>query len=310
MEVLDRLDRERIEALRARDEFFWVDLHSPSEEEVETLGEVFGFHPIALEDTLHFDQRPKLDGYDEYALLVFYGVGFDGDEPRPVEVHLFLHGSFIITVHRDPCDELDDLRDRLAEESKRSETYIVYRILDALTDTFFPVLERMDDEIEGLEGAVVDRPTGAERARIFRLRRHLVSLRKIVTPQRDIFARAVDDITEIPGLEPGGRDYFRDVYDHLIRISELVDSYRDLLSGLTDVYLSTVSNRLNETMKQLTVISTIFLPLTFVTGFFGQNFGWMVRHIGSAEAFFGLGVGGSLAAGAAIWAYIRGRALE
>jgi magnesium transporter len=305
MEVLDRLDRERIDALRARDEFFWLDLHSPEKEEVKALGDIFGFHPIALEDTMHFSQRPKLDPYDEYALLVFYGVGYEEDEPVPVEVHLFLHGSFIITVHRDPCDELDDLRDRLAQDRHRSETYIVYRILDALTDTFFPVLSHMDDEIEELENAVVARPTNAQRSRIFQLRRSLVTLRKLVTPQRDIFARTIDELTDIPGLEAGSRDYFRDVYDHLIRISELVDSYRDLLSGLTDVYLTTVSNRLNETMKQLTIVATIFLPLTFVTGFFGQNFGWMVNHIDSPGAFLGLGVGGCLAAGVGIWVFIR-----
>jgi magnesium transporter len=163
----------------------------------------------------------------------------------------------------------------------------------------------MDDEIEELEDAVVARPTSAQRARIFQLRRSLVTLRKLVTPQRDIFARAIDELADIPGLEQGSRDYFRDVYDHLIRISELVDSYRDLLSGLTDVYLTTVSNRLNETMKQLTIIATIFLPLTFVTGFFGQNFGWMVKHIDNAGDFWGLGVGGCVAAGVGIWAYIR-----
>jgi magnesium transporter len=308
MEVLDRLDRERIEALRARDEFFWVDLHSPDKEQVKALGDIFGFHPIALEDTMHFNQRPKLDPYDEYALLVFYGVGYQEAEPVPVEVHLFLHGSFIITVHRDPCGELDDLRDRLAQDRHRSETYIVYRILDALTDTFFPVLSHMDDEIEELEDAVVAHPTNAQRSRIFQLRRSLVTLRKLVTPQRDIFARAIDELTDIPGLEAGSRDYFRDVYDHLIRISELVDSYRDLLSGLTDVYLTTVSNRLNETMKQLTIIATIFLPLTFVTGFFGQNFGWMVNHIDSLGAFLGLGVGGCVVAAQAIWAFIRATA--
>ncbi len=311
MQVLDRLDRERVSELRRRDEFFWLDLHAPAEEDVGRLGEIFGFHPVAMEDTAHFGQRPKLDEYGDYALLVFYGVGTgDDDAPGPVEVHLFLHGSFIVTVHREPCDELDELRNRLAEDHKHSETYIVYRILDSLTDTFFPVLDRMDDEIEELEDAVVARPTEAQRARIFHLRSSLVTLRKLVTPQRDIFARAIDSLNDIPGLEAGSRDYFRDVYDHLIRISELVDSYRDLLSGLTDVYLTTVSNRLNETMKRLTVVATIFLPLTFVTGFFGQNFGWMVDHIHSSGDFWGLGVGGCLAAGVAVWVWIRATAEE
>ena len=117
-------------------------------------------------------------------------------------------------------------------------------------------------------------------------------MRKVITPQRDLFARAGEDIIQLPGLEPSSRDYFRDVYDHLIRISDLIDSYRDLLTGAMDVYLSTVSNRLNVIMKQLTIIATIFLPLTVVTGFFGQNFGWLVRHITSFPDFAVFGVGG------------------
>ena len=129
---------------------------------------------------------------------------------------------------------------------------------------------------------------------MFGLKRELVDLRRVVSPQRDMFARAFEDVGTLPGLEPGTRDYFRDVYDHLIRISEQIDSYRDLLTGAMDVYLSTVSNRLNAVMNQLTIVSTVFLPLMFVTGFFGQNFGWMVRHVNTLEAFLIFGVGGLL----------------
>ena len=119
-------------------------------------------------------------------------------------------------------------------------------------------------------------------------------MRRVVTPERDLFARAFDEITSLPGLEPSSHDYFRDVYDHLIRISDQIDSYRDLLTGAMDVYLSTVSNRLNQVMKQLTIIATIFLPLSFVTGFFGQNFAWLVRHIDTFGAFMAFGIGGIL----------------
>src|SRR6202000_916683 len=118
------------------------------------------------------------------------------------------------------------------------------------------------------------------------LRRDLVMLGRVATPQRDLLARHIDDILEIPGLEPDSRNYFRDIYDHAIRISDQIDSYRDLLIGSRDAYLSVTSNRLNEITKQLTVIATIFLPLSFVVGFFGQNFGWMVRNIGSAGDFW------------------------
>jgi magnesium transporter len=172
-----------------------------------------------------------------------------------------------------------------------------------LTDTFFPVLASMDDWIDTLENEVIAQPTDEQLQRLFRLKRDLVTMRKIVTPARDIFARAGDDIIHLPGLEPGTRDYFRDVYDHLIRISDLIDSYRDLLTGAMDVYLSTVSNRLNVVMKQLTIIATIFLPLTFVTGFFGQNFAYLVQGIDSATAFWAYGMGGLVLAvvGLMLW---------
>ena len=152
-------------------------------------------------------------------------------------------------------------------------------MLDALTDSFFPVLSDIDDQIDEPRGAVLAEPTDEQLQRLFALKRELVAMRKVVTPQRDLFARSIDQIAELPGLQLDERDYFRDVYDHLIRISDLIDSYRDLLSGATDLYLSTVSNRQNDVMKQLTVIATIFLPLSFITGFFGQNFGYLVIHL-------------------------------
>src|SRR5205807_5694097 len=166
---------------------------------------------------------------------------------------------------------LDRQREQLEGRCLHSEQFLLYRILDALTDSFFPLLSHMDDEIDDLEDAVLEDPNERHLQRLFSIKRQLVAMRKVVTPQRDLFARSIDQIAELPGLKLDERDYFRDVYDHLIRISDLIDSYRDLLSGATDLYLSTISNRQNDVMKQLTVIATVFLPLTFITGFFGQN---------------------------------------
>ena len=154
----------------------------------------------------------------------------------------------------------------------------------------------MDEEIDELESALLANPDERQLQRLFALKRQLVAMRKVITPQRDLFANSVDQIAELPGLELDERDYFRDIYDHLIRISDLIDSYRDLLSGATDLYLSTVSNRQNDVMKQLTVIATIFLPLGFITGFFGQNFGFLVTHLLTGELTFWLvGVGSMVA---------------
>jgi magnesium transporter len=291
--VFTRLDRVEIEQLRSRDEFLWVDLCAPSREEVDELGDLFGFHPLAVADTRSFGQRPKLDDYGDHLLLVFYGARLDArHEPQPIEVHVFVSGASVVTVHREPCAELAELRRRFRGRSPATEQWIVYRILAALTDSFFPVLDALDDELDGLEEAIIAAPTDDQLTRIFRLKRALTALRRVVNPERDLFQRAPEQITGLPGLAPDPRDYFRDVYDHLLRISEVIDSYRDVLTSAMDVYLSNSSNRLNLVMQRLTLIATIFLPLTFVTGFFGQNFGWLVDRMTSFAAFLVLGVGG------------------
>jgi magnesium transporter len=291
--MFTRLEREKIQELRSRDESLWVDLHDPSPDEIQLLGALFGFHPLELEDTSRFGQRPKLDDYGDHLLLVFYGAQLDARaEPQPIEVHVFVSGGSVVTVHRDPSPELADLRRRFQRQSPTGEQWIVYRILQALTDSFFPVLDNVDDELDGLEETIIAAPTDEQLARIFRLKRALGRLRRVAAPARDLFQQAPEQITGLPGLAPGTRDYFRDVYDHLLRISELIDAQRDLLSSAMDVYLSTSSNRLNLIMKRLTLIATVFLPLTFVTGFFGQNFSWLVDRISGFAAFAVLGIGG------------------
>jgi magnesium transporter len=304
VQVLDRIDGEQIAALRERGEYFWLDLVGAGEEELAELERVFGLHPLVMDDMRERGQRPKLDDYEGYVLLVYYGAGRGADDVNLVEVECVISGDWIIT-HRDAeCSQLDELHSTI-KRKKADEQFVVYRILDTLTDTFFPILASIDDEIDDLENDVIARPSDEQLQRLFRLKRILVAMRKVITPQRDLFARAGEDIIDLPGLEPASRDYFRDVYDHLIRISDLIDSYRDLLTGAMDVYLSTVSNRLNAVMKQLTIIATVFLPLSVVTGFFGQNFGWLVRHISSFWAFAVYGIGGLLVSIAVLVVWFR-----
>src|SRR4029077_14002998 len=278
----------------ARDRFFWLDLTAPTTDDLERLRDLFDFHPLALEDALHFEQRPKLDDFQDYAFLVFYGAqDYDrGKSELLQEVQMFISGKYLVSLHRDPLPALDEQRSLLAGRALHSEQFLLYRVFDALTDSFFPPLARMDEEIDELEAAVLAGPTDEQLQRLFAMKRMLVAMRKVVTPQRDLFARSIDQLADLPGLELDERDYFRDVYDHLIRVSDLIDSYRDLLSSTTDLYLSTVSNRQNEEMKQLAIVGTIFLPLSFITGFFGMNFGCMVRDgIASTWSFFVLGLG-------------------
>jgi magnesium transporter len=302
--VLTTFERAEIERLRERGEFFWLDLEAPGADDVATLGETFGFFHLAIEDTTKFGQRPKLEEFGDHVFVVFFGASRDGMEVKPLEVHLYVSGSYLITVRREHCAQLEALR-RWLEQRHEPEQRVVYRVFDALTDSFFPVLEGMDDEIDELEDTIVREPGDEELQRVFHLKRDLVVLRRVVGPQRDLFARAFDEIVGLPGLEPGTRNYFRDVYDHLIRISEQIDSNRDLLTSTMDVYLSTVSNRLNQVMKQLTLVATVFLPLTFVTGFFGQNFRWMVEHVDTFGAFLVFGVGASAAAIAGLLYWFR-----
>jgi magnesium transporter len=153
-------------------------------------------------------------------------------------------------------------------------------------------MARFDDRIDELEEAILKEPTEAQVGTLFAMKRQLISLRKLVTPERDMMASVLVGGSDLPGMTDDAERYFRDLYDHLIRLSDLVDSYRDLLTSAVDTHLSTVSNRLNEVMKQLAIIATIFLPLSFLTGFFGQNFAWLVNRIGGFWQFAVLGLGG------------------
>ncbi len=307
---LSAIDSAAIEGHLARDEFFWLDLTAPGSQEVDRLRALFDFHPLALEDITHFGQRPKLDHYEDYVFLVFYGAHDVSQQAGELlhEVQMFISGKYLVTVHQDQLPALDEQRLRLDGRVLHSEQFLLYRVFDALTDSFFPLLSRMDDRIDELESAVLAGPTDEQLQRLYAMKRALVSMRKVVTPQRDLFARSVDQIAELPGLQLDERDYFRDVYDHLIRISDLIDSYRDLLSSTTDLYLSTVSNRQNEVMKQLTIMGTIFLPLSFITGFFGMNFGWLINSaIAPTWTFFVLGLGTMLATCVVLLRFFRGK---
>ncbi len=301
------LSRENVERLLASGRFFWLDLHRPSEDDFAVLRDVFRFHPLALEDSEHFDQRPKLDDYDDFVFLVVYGA--NPDEDRLVEVHCFYSERFLVTIRRDDAPAFTDVRRRYQKRKQPIDNpgQLLYRIIDALVDSFFPILADFDDRIDELENQIFLKANDEQLQEIFGMKRLLVGMRKAVTPQRDMFASLVGGVAELPGMTQEDERYFRDIYDHLIRISDLIDSYRDLLTSSMDVYLSTVSNRLNAVMKQLAVIATIFLPLTFVTGFFGQNFGWLVRHIASWPTFLALGIGTELVVLAMLIAFFKRR---
>jgi magnesium transporter len=297
--------REKVEELLAAGQFFWLDLDKPEPDDFEVLRDVFKFHPLALEDSEHFGQRAKLDDYDDYVFLVVYGAA--PDEDRLVEVHCFYSAKYLVTLHRDDCPAFREIRERYSKRAKPIErpALLLYRIVDGLVDSFFPILADFDNRIDELENEIFLRASDAQLQEIFAMKRLFVGLRKAITPQRDLFASLMGGVGDLPGMTDDDERYFRDVYDHLIRISDLIDTYRDLLTSSMDVYLSTVSNRLNAVMKQLTIIATIFLPLSWLTGFFGQNFGFEVRHIAGWEAFLIYGIGLEVVALALLLGYFK-----
>ena len=281
MQTLDAVDPEAIRALHERGEFFWLDLHAPSDAEVDKLGELLSIPELAIEDTKEFDQRAKLDDYGERVLIVFYGA----DSGGLVETHIHVSGDEVVTVRRAPCAHLGTVKEKIKTGAVHTEQELVYRILDSLADSLRVHIDHIGDEVEHLEQVAFVRPTPVERRRMSELRAELFRLKQIVVPQRDMLARGGELLERLPGLERDvARNRFGDVHDDLVIIANEVDYLREVLAEAVNVLLNQMAGR-------LTIVATVFLPLSFATGFFGMNFGWMVNHIDSAWTFFVFGLG-------------------
>jgi magnesium transporter len=306
--LLEADDLDQVVGLLQAKRFFWLDLHDPTPDQLSRLGELLHLHPLTIEDVSTFSERPKREHYDGYVSLVIYGVDEEAAAGERLlrEVHTLISGDWVVTLHPTPFAVLDTLRERVRRESLSREQRLIFEILDTVLSSYAPVLDRVDDAIDEIEQDVIAQPREESLQRIFSLKRDLIAMRRVVVPMRDFFARDADEITHLPGMEPDDSLYFRDLYDTVVRTSDLIDSYRDLLSGATDMYLSTVANRQGEIAKQLTIIATIFLPLTFLTGFFGQNFAFLTGHIQNATwSFFVLGLGLLLASIIGFWFFFR-----
>src|SRR5215208_1133333 len=309
MDVLTHVDEERIEGLVERGEFFWLDLHAPSEAEFARLGDMLGLHPMAMEDTREFAQRPKVDVYEHHVLVVFYTARVVPSDIAPVaaplEVHVYVSGEVVATVRLQECDLLDQLHDTLLPQDTQAEDYLVYRIFDTLTDAWYPVITAIETQVDGLESEVFARARREQLSRIYLLRQEVREHHRLLGEQRDHFLPAADAIRNLAGLNRGAKEYLRDVGDHLAQLTgELHRQYEDLMS-LAQTYFNANSDRLSQTATRLTVVGTIFVTWTLVTGFFGQNFGWLVRHVESGTDFLIFGIGGfvlpTVALGTLFW---------
>ncbi len=258
-------------------EALWIDLCAQDAASMHELQERFGFHPLAIEDCLHLDQRPKLEEYGDAIFVVTHAFTCPGGNPAELdltEVHCFLGERFLVTVHDRPLVALETVWQRAKADARLARggtDFLLHQVLDEMVDAHFPLIDLVGEAVDVLEEDVLSRPSPAQLQRIFDLKRSLASMRRVLGPERDVFALLSRrgggaQISERTAL------YFRDVYDHLVRIHESIDAARDLLGSVKDAYLSMTANRTNEIMKRLGILSAIFMPLAFVTGFFGQNF--------------------------------------
>jgi len=269
--------------LRRTGGVLWVDFEgTPPKEDEPILIQTFGFHPLAVDDALQESHVPKVDDWDEYLYLVLHAITFDrsdGGRLDAIELDVFLGKNYIVTHHDLPIPAVNHIWESCQKDERylsRGTDHVLYRIVDDMVAAYMPVVEEVDEAIETLEDQIFDRPTPENLSELFKLKRALLQLRRIIAPQREVLNKlARDDYTVIDAKD---RIFFRDIYDHLVRLHDINESMRDLVGGAMDTYLSVINNRMNDIMKTLTVITTLFMPLSFLTGFFGMNFFTPVAH--------------------------------
>lgn len=254
----------------------WIDVEQPTAEQLEGLRGPFELHPLAIEDCLTFEQRPKLEEYPGHLFVVVHRLNLEGDELSGHEIHAFLAQRTLITVHAEPCLELERVIERLRKDATvygRGVGFVYYLIADMVAGANDDVLSELADSIEDIESELLDEGKSPALPRLFALKRSLSVARRFLSPQRDLFAM----LTKLGGASISDRTalYFRDVYDKVVRANESIEASRDLASNVLDAHFSQMSQRTNDVMRRLTALSAVFLPLTFITGFFGQNFEMM-----------------------------------
>ena len=256
----------------------WVDVLGLGNKETwRQMGEVFNLHLMTQEDVVNVPQRPKVVDYEDHILIIAWMVMIkpNSDNFHKEQVSFILGKHYLLTVQEEPdYDCFGPVRDRIRKGQgtirRHGADYLAYTLLDSIIDGFFPVLEVYGERIEELEDEVVVNPTRKTLEKIYKIRRELLTLRRAIWPQRDAINVLIRDTSDL--ISPEVRIYLRDCYDHTVQVMDMVETYRELSSGLMDVYLSSVGNKMNEIMKLLTVISSIFIPLTFVAGVYGMNF--------------------------------------
>jgi magnesium transporter len=272
----DRLE----EALKGRTGTLWVDLEDPEIAAVKDAGDllrnVFDFHPLAVDDALQESNLPKIDDWGEYLYLVFHGTSIDRqtDQLKLQELDVFLGPNYLVTYHTEPISFLEEDRAQIERDPRdrlqQGADHLLFRFLQRAVDQSLKVIEYLDERVDSIQNQVIENPRARTLQTIFRVKRSAIRLQKIFGPQREVLNRLARD--PFQPVQAKHRVYFRDVYDHVTRIHDISESLRDLIAGTLETYLSVMSNRTNEIMKTLTLVTVMFMPMSFLVGFFGMNF--------------------------------------
>jgi len=266
------------EILPQKEQFVWLDLQAPQEADIALLRDEFKFHALAIEDATRHHERPKVDSYDGYYFLVFYAISYDERRNRlsSEAINLFVGSNYLVSVHHDEISAIDETIKRWqkdAEQFGHDAGALLYALLDTITDEYFPVIDRLADRVEGIEEQIFERFSEDALQDVFSLKRDLLSIRRIVAPERDVLNILIR--REVPIFDRNAILYLQDVYDHIVRITDSIDTYRDLLSSALDAFLSVQSNRLNQIVKVLTIASIVLMSDALIAGIYGMNFEFM-----------------------------------
>ncbi len=261
-------------ALNDRKGLLWVDFIGEAPEVCQPiLRDIFGFHPLAVEDALSQTHTPKLDDWGEYLYVVLGALAYENNELITHELDVFLGMNYVVTHHDDPIQALDDVWAACQRDNRHIQSgadHLLYRISDYVVAGSMDIVEEVDVEIDEIEDQILNKPSPDILERLFALKRVLLTMRRTITHQREVLNKLARDDYRI--IDAQDRVFFRDVYDHLVRLQDLNESMRDLVSGALDIYLSVINNRMNDIMKKLTTVTTLFMPISFIAGFFGMNF--------------------------------------
>jgi magnesium transporter len=256
-------------AARATKNAVWIDVSEPDKDAIAALAEAFDLHPLAVEDVLHFPQRPKIDSYPQNIFIAWVVPQLEPDmSVRGDEIDTFLGKGYLITSHRNHVQAIEDVAADACGVLARGAEWTLHSILDRSVDEMFPIADAVGEELDRIEDELLGRVRESQLQELYRSKRVLLGMHKIIGPERDVL-RALARHDEFVSQE--AYLYFQDVGDHVARVSDTIDTYRDVASSAMDIYLSAISNRLNVVMKQLTVVATIFMPLTLITGIYGMN---------------------------------------